>query len=114
MIEIDGLEILTALEEKVDPKHAAVVHIDMQKDFTTPGCFWDQLGQLDVEAMEGLVGRCMSVSTATASGAIAKAGRAASSSTTASSGVPVSPLLSSTGSTPSTRRSTTLSCEPAP
>lgn len=57
MIEIDGQQIPTTLAEKVDPRHAAVVVIDMQKDFTTPGCFWDQLGQLDVAAMDALVAR---------------------------------------------------------
>jgi len=57
LIEIDGHEVLTSLAEKVDPRHAAVVVIDMQKDFTTPGCFWDNLGQLDAAAMAGVAGR---------------------------------------------------------
>jgi len=57
VIEIDGHEVLTSLEEKVDPRHVAVVVIDMQKDFTTPGCFWDGLGQLDAQAIEGLAAR---------------------------------------------------------
>ncbi len=57
MIEIDGREILTTLAEKVDGAHCAVVVIDMQKDFTTAGCFWDNLGQLDVEAMDSLAAR---------------------------------------------------------
>jgi ureidoacrylate peracid hydrolase len=57
VIEVDGREILTTLEEKVDPRHAAVVVIDMQKDFTTPGCFWDKLGQLDAETMERMATR---------------------------------------------------------
>lgn len=49
MLEIDGRHILTTLEEKVSPDHAAVIVIDCQKEFTTPGCFWDELGQ-DVAA----------------------------------------------------------------
>jgi nicotinamidase-related amidase len=57
MIEVGGREILTTLEEKVDPRHTAVLVIDMQKDFTTPGCFWDQLGQLDAEVMESMATR---------------------------------------------------------
>ena len=57
MIEIDGQEILTTLGEKVDPRRAAVLVIDMQKDFTTPGCFWDNLGQLDADAMEDVADR---------------------------------------------------------
>lgn len=56
MIEIDGRSILTSLEEKVDPAHTAVLAIDMQKDFTTRGCFWDKLGQ-DMSSAEALVGR---------------------------------------------------------
>ena len=32
----------------------------MQKDFTTPGCFWDKLGQLDADAMDRLAGRLRS------------------------------------------------------
>ena len=60
MIEIDGRDILTTLTEKVDPRHAAVIVIDMQKDFTTPGCFWDKLGQLDAEAISGLSTRLRS------------------------------------------------------
>lgn len=57
MIEIDGHEVLTTLDEKVDPRHAAVIVIDMQKDFTTRGCFWDQLGQLDADAIAGVAAR---------------------------------------------------------
>jgi hypothetical protein len=47
MIVVDGREILTTLEEKVDPRHCAVIMIDMQKDFTAEGFWWDQLGQLE-------------------------------------------------------------------
>ena len=56
MIEIEGREILTDLCEKVDPRHTAVVVIDMQKDFTTEGCFWHSLGQ-DVSAAGELADR---------------------------------------------------------
>lgn len=45
MIEIDGRRILTTLEEKVAPSHAAVVVIDCQHEFIDDGGFWDQLGQ---------------------------------------------------------------------
>jgi ureidoacrylate peracid hydrolase len=57
MIEIEGRQILTTLAEKVDPKYCAVLHIDMQKDFTTRDFFWDQLGQLDIEAINSLADR---------------------------------------------------------
>ena len=56
MIEIDGRQILTELPEKIDPRHTAVVVIDMQKDFTTEGCFWHSLGQ-DVSAAGELADR---------------------------------------------------------
>ena len=51
MIEVEGRKILSALEEKVDPAHAAVVVIDMQKDFTSSGGFADSLG-LDMRPMD--------------------------------------------------------------
>lgn len=50
MIEIDGHEILTSLAEKVDPAHAAVIVIDMQRDFTMPGGYYESLG-LDVRPL---------------------------------------------------------------
>lgn len=56
MIEVEGRKILSALEEKVDPAHAAVVVIDMQKDFTSSGGFADSLG-LDMGPMESLAQR---------------------------------------------------------
>jgi nicotinamidase-related amidase len=45
MIEIDGRQILTTLQEKVAPAHAAVVVIDCQHEFIAEGGFWDELGQ---------------------------------------------------------------------
>lgn len=56
MIEIAGRRILTTLEEKVDPEHAAVIVIDMQKDFTAEGGFADHLG-LEMPPMQGLAQR---------------------------------------------------------
>lgn len=56
MIEIEGHVIPTTLSEKVDPSRAAVVVIDMQRDFTTKGCFWDRIGQ-DVTPMAELAER---------------------------------------------------------
>lgn len=53
MIELDGHEVLTTLEEKVAPGTAAVIVIDMQKDFTYPGWFSDRLG-IDVSPMNAL------------------------------------------------------------
>jgi ureidoacrylate peracid hydrolase len=45
MIEIDGRQILETLDEKVSPKHTAVIVIDMQHEFIDEGGFWDELGQ---------------------------------------------------------------------
>jgi ureidoacrylate peracid hydrolase len=56
MIEIDGRQILTTIEEKVDPGHAAIIVIDMQKDFTSPGGFAASLG-LDMKPMATLAKR---------------------------------------------------------
>jgi nicotinamidase-related amidase len=54
MIEVDGKTILTTLEEKIDPAHTAIVMVDMQKDFTAPGFWWDNLGQLEGDPVENL------------------------------------------------------------
>jgi ureidoacrylate peracid hydrolase len=56
MIEIDGRQVLTSLEEKVAPGTAALIVIDMQKDFTHRGYFGDHLG-LDIRDMDQLAGR---------------------------------------------------------
>ena len=34
-----GREVLTELEEIVDPKHAALIIVDMQRDFCSPDGF---------------------------------------------------------------------------
>ena len=44
MIRIDGKEVLTELHELVDPKHAALVIIDMQRDFVDPDGVFGRLG----------------------------------------------------------------------
>ena len=54
MIEVRGRRILTTLSEKVDPLHSAVVMVDMQKDFTAKGFWWDKLGQLDGDPVKNL------------------------------------------------------------
>lgn len=45
MIEIDGRQIPTTLEEKVAPAHTAVVVIDCQDEFIAEDGFWAELGQ---------------------------------------------------------------------
>lgn len=44
MIEIAGKQVLTELGELVDPSRAALVIIDMQRDFVEPGFAFDRLG----------------------------------------------------------------------
>ena len=44
MIEIAGKQVLTELAELVDPSRAALVIIDMQRDFVEPGFAFDRLG----------------------------------------------------------------------
>lgn len=44
MIEVNGKQVFTELAELVDPRHAAVVVVDMQRDFCTPGGVFDRLG----------------------------------------------------------------------
>ncbi|HEY0690251.1 MAG TPA: cysteine hydrolase family protein [Kribbella sp.] len=44
MIELAGKQVLTELEELVDPSRAALVIIDMQRDFVEEGFAFDRLG----------------------------------------------------------------------
>ena len=44
MIEVGGKQVLTELDELVDPSRAALVIIDMQRDFVEPGFAFDRLG----------------------------------------------------------------------
>lgn len=57
MIDVAGRQVLADIAEKLDPAHAAVVMVDMQKDFTARGFWWDGLGQLDDDPIEDLPGR---------------------------------------------------------
>jgi nicotinamidase-related amidase len=45
MVTIDGKEVFTTMGELVDPKHTALVLIDMQNDFLSPGGVWDKRGR---------------------------------------------------------------------
>ncbi|MDH5334223.1 MAG: cysteine hydrolase, partial [Thermoleophilia bacterium] len=44
MIEIEGKQVFTELDELVDPGHTALVVVDMQRDFCTAGWAFDRLG----------------------------------------------------------------------
>jgi ureidoacrylate peracid hydrolase len=56
MIEIDGKQVFTELSELVDPEHTALVVVDMQKDFCTPGGAFDRLG-VDISMYPPMVPR---------------------------------------------------------
>jgi nicotinamidase-related amidase len=56
VIEIDGKQVFTTLEELVDPRHTALVVVDMQRDFCTPGGAFDQLG-IDISIYPSMVPR---------------------------------------------------------
>jgi nicotinamidase-related amidase len=44
VIEIEGKQVFTTLAELVDPRHTALVVVDMQRDFCIPGGAFDKLG----------------------------------------------------------------------
>jgi nicotinamidase-related amidase len=44
VIEVNGKQVFTELAELVDPRHAALVVVDMQRDFCTPGGAFERLG----------------------------------------------------------------------
>ena len=44
MIDIEGKTVLTEIEELVDPSHAALIVIDMQRDFIEPDGLFGSLG----------------------------------------------------------------------
>ncbi|HWD74582.1 MAG TPA: isochorismatase family cysteine hydrolase [Solirubrobacteraceae bacterium] len=56
MIEVDGKQVFTELEELVDPRHTALVVVDMQRDFCTPGGAFDRLG-VDISMYPAMVPR---------------------------------------------------------
>jgi nicotinamidase-related amidase len=44
VIEVNGKQVFTELAELVDPRHTALVVVDMQRDFCTPGGAFERLG----------------------------------------------------------------------
>jgi ureidoacrylate peracid hydrolase len=56
VIEIDGKQVFTELEELVDPRHTALLVVDMQRDFCTPGGAFDRLG-VDISMYPAMVPR---------------------------------------------------------
>jgi nicotinamidase-related amidase len=56
VIEIDGKQVFTELHELVDPHHTALVVVDMQRDFCTPGGVFAQHG-VDISMYPPMVPR---------------------------------------------------------
>lgn len=56
MIEIEGKQVFTELDELVDPAHTAVVVVDMQRDFCVPGWAFDRLG-VDISMYPPMIAR---------------------------------------------------------
>src|ERR671915_170148 len=56
VIEIEGKQVFTELEELVDPRHTALLVVDMQRDFCVPGWAFDRLG-VDISMYPSLIPR---------------------------------------------------------
>jgi nicotinamidase-related amidase len=56
MIEVDGKKVFTELHELVNPHHAALLVIDMQRDFCSGGGAFDRLG-VDVSMYPPMIAR---------------------------------------------------------
>jgi hypothetical protein len=54
--EVEGKQVFTTLDELVDPRHTALVVVDMQRDFCTPGGAFDRLG-VDISMYPSMVPR---------------------------------------------------------
>jgi nicotinamidase-related amidase len=44
MLEVDGKQVYSTLEELIEPEHTALLVVDMQRDFCLPGGAFDQQG----------------------------------------------------------------------
>jgi nicotinamidase-related amidase len=56
VLEIEGKQVFETLDELVDPRHTALVVVDMQRDFCTPGGAFDRLG-VDISMYPAMVSR---------------------------------------------------------
>ncbi|HEY5057524.1 MAG TPA: isochorismatase family cysteine hydrolase [Gaiellaceae bacterium] len=56
MIDVEGKQVFTELSELVDPAHAALVVVDMQRDFCVPGGAFDKLG-IDISMYPPMIPR---------------------------------------------------------
>lgn len=53
-MELAGIEVLETLEERVDPRHTALLVVDMQNDYCSSGGASDRNGR-DISAIPGIV-----------------------------------------------------------
>jgi nicotinamidase-related amidase len=58
VLEVDGREVYTTLDELVKPSHTALVVVDMQRDFCLPGGAFDQQG-IDISMYPAMIPRLM-------------------------------------------------------
>lgn len=56
MLEVEGRQVCTTLAELVEPRHTALLVVDMQKDFCLPGYAFHEQG-IDISMYEGMVPR---------------------------------------------------------
>ena len=56
MVEVDGKQVFSTLEELVDPAHTALVIVDMQRDFCSSGFSFEQQG-IDISMCPAMVPR---------------------------------------------------------
>src|SRR6266513_1505175 len=56
MVEVDGKQVFSTLEELVDPAHTARVIVDMQRDFCSAGFSVEQQG-IDIAMYPAMVPR---------------------------------------------------------
>src|SRR5438270_524109 len=56
MIEVEGKQVFSELAELVDPAHAALIVVDMQRDFCIPGGAFDRIG-IDISMYPPMVPR---------------------------------------------------------
>src|SRR5687767_565178 len=54
MQTISGIQVLTTLEERVAPAHTALVVVDMQNDYCSPGGAGDRNGR-DLSAVQAIM-----------------------------------------------------------
>ena len=51
MVTVDGIEVFTEVGEILDPRHTALLVIDVQHDFCSPGGSYAEMGRA-VETLE--------------------------------------------------------------